>query len=195
MGSICPQIPKVHKSAERRLKFVLRNQASRGSERAIILPICGVSQFRPVRVRLIGGGAELPIWADIVEKLCAAVDFRERNAHIGQGDWNAMTRNVASMGISSCRNCAWLYKIGRVFYEMRNCDLEVLAAQSDFGGISDVETFQPRNKKHEEPNEYRINHHVEDGRHVRDLSNKRSRHVYRKRNGQSVGNFEWSKGN
>ena len=39
-----------------------------GSDRAIILPIWVGSQFRPVKVRLIGGDAELLLRMDIIEK-------------------------------------------------------------------------------------------------------------------------------
>ena len=42
------------------------------------------------------------------------------------------------MGISPRPNIARIYKIGRVFRENGNVDLDVLSVRADFGDISDV---------------------------------------------------------
>ena len=68
MRAISPRIQKTDKSAENKLKFVFRNQEL-GSDRAIILPIWVVGQFRPTRVRTIGGGADFLLRANIIEKV------------------------------------------------------------------------------------------------------------------------------
>ena len=61
LQSIFPKIQKIHKRIGKKMKFAVGHQEPRESPRAIILSIWaeGVSQFRPVRVRLIGGDAEL----------------------------------------------------------------------------------------------------------------------------------------
>ena len=50
---------KIRKSAGGALGSVVRNQESGGSENSIALQIWIGNQFRPVRARLHGGGAEL----------------------------------------------------------------------------------------------------------------------------------------
>ena len=70
---------------EKRVKFVIGDHGSICSERAIILPICVGNQFRPVRARLIGGDAEIPLRMGIIEKRYITVDFGMRDFHIWEG--------------------------------------------------------------------------------------------------------------
>ena len=100
--AILPKIPEIYKSAARRLKFVCGDQELRGSGDAIISPIRDGGQFRPVRVRLIGGDAGLLLRMDIIGKLCIADGSGNRSPHIGQCELQSMTRNGGkSMGATS----------------------------------------------------------------------------------------------
>ena len=73
------------------------NQGSRDSEHAVVPPIwvgggAGVGVL-PVTVRPIDGDSELLLRTWIIGGLDTTVDFGKRKSHIGQGDWEAMTRN------------------------------------------------------------------------------------------------------
>ena len=73
-------------------------QDSRYSPRSTIAPIWvggrgGRGQLQPVKVRLIGGGAELPPGMDVIGELRLTVCFGKRTP-IGQGERNALARNT-----------------------------------------------------------------------------------------------------
>ena len=63
-----------------------------GSEHDITAPIWVGGQFRPVRVRLIGGDTELLLEMEIITELRITVGFGNRNFHVGRGEWRATTR-------------------------------------------------------------------------------------------------------
>ena len=123
----------------RKREYISPGQESGGSEHAIILPIWVGGRFRPVRVRLIGGEAELLSGMDIIGKLRIAADFGKRNFCIlGVVSGKRWLASVETMGSSSSPNCARLYKIGRILRGNENCDLDVIAAQADSEEISGV---------------------------------------------------------
>ena len=55
-----------------------------------------VKQLLPVRARLISGGAELLLAMQITGELNITVGFGKREFHIGQGEWEVVTRNEAN---------------------------------------------------------------------------------------------------
>ena len=133
--AILPKIPEIYKSAARRLKFVCGDQELRGSGDAIISPIRDGGQFRPVRVRLIGGDAGLLLRMDIIGKLCIAVDFRKRNAHIGNGVWKAMARNGEDRWVFHLSpNASGYTKLGTYFRENGKFRFMSLSGTSGFRG-------------------------------------------------------------
>ena len=84
---------------------------------SIILPIWVGSRLRPVRLRFVGGDAELLPRMDIIEKLCISVDFSKRIAHVGLGERQAVTRNGGIDGYRRLPQLRAVIQIGRVFYK------------------------------------------------------------------------------
>ena len=92
MGAIFPQIAKnIYISVEKRLKFVFGNREYREADRATLLPTWVGGRFRPVRLRLIAGEAELLLGMRIIRNLCITRDLRNRYFHIGKGEWQVVT--------------------------------------------------------------------------------------------------------
>ena len=106
---------------------------------SIVLPIWAGCQFRPVRVRLFGGDAELLLGMGIIRKLRIAVDFGDRCFGSGHGGWHVTAYNGRNRWVFPLSPTARGYtKLEEYSARMRNYDLEVLAVQSGFGGISEV---------------------------------------------------------
>ena len=72
------------KTREGDLGFAFRNHQGRTSEASTALPIWINGSFRPVRVRLIHGKAELRPWMHIVKKLGVQVCFGCDRFKVGQ---------------------------------------------------------------------------------------------------------------
>ena len=72
--------------------MLFAHQDSGDCDRSIISDISEIG-LRHVRVRLVGGDAELLVGVDIIQKLRMAVYFGKRNFQIWKGEWRAMGRN------------------------------------------------------------------------------------------------------
>ena len=81
------------KTRVRDLRFGLGNHQARTSEASTAPPICVNGPFRPARVRLIRGKAELLPGMYIVKNLGAQVFFGSDRFKVGQGEWMMMAFN------------------------------------------------------------------------------------------------------
>ena len=78
--------------------FVVWNQEHRDSLRAEIIHIWAAGGFAHSEVRVIGGGAELLIGMEVVNKLSLTAYFGKRYVHVGQGEWLVTVRNGKNDG-------------------------------------------------------------------------------------------------
>ena len=87
-----PHMPKLEKLPKTDEIRFLKSWVG-GPDFSVALHIYVATQFLPATVRLISGGAELLLGVRIIEKLDITVGFGKRKFQIGQGEWQAMTRN------------------------------------------------------------------------------------------------------
>ena len=86
----------------------------------MIIPIWVGNKFTPVRIRLIGGDAELLLAVGIIGRLSLSGGRGKRNFHSGQGEWPEMARNSENRWVSPlfpvARGCG---KLEAYFAKMR----------------------------------------------------------------------------
>ena len=88
----------------------LANQASRDSDRAVILPIWIERKYPPVRLPLIRWVGELLLGVEIAGGLDITVGFGKREFHTAQGEWQVLTHSKKSNWVCplspTSRGCA-----------------------------------------------------------------------------------------
>ena len=81
------------KMKKKPLKFVFGNAQGRVSVESTVLPIWINDAFRPARVRLVDGMAELLLCLEIIRGLDIAVVFGSNQFRVGQGESEMVTYN------------------------------------------------------------------------------------------------------
>ena len=95
-----------------------------------VIPICAGGTFKPARVRLTHGEAELLLGMDIVKKLAWAVNFRGHQFKVGPSEWGMMTVHEKHRWVSPLAPTAFAYtKLNGYFGKFRDAEIEFLHAQ------------------------------------------------------------------
>ena len=99
------------------------------------IPIWADGTFKPARVRLILGKAELHSLMDIIKKLDAAVHFGRTQFRVGQSGWEMMPFNernrwVFPLAPTACARA----KLNVYFGKLRGLGIEALQFRGDLGG-------------------------------------------------------------
>ena len=111
------------------------NPHGRVSVKSTVLPIWTTDSFRPARVRLIDGMAELLLGLDIVMKLDITVVFGIDHFRVGQGELEMMTYNEKHHWALPLLPTACAYaKLRDYFRKIQKEQIEILQVQGDFGG-------------------------------------------------------------
>ena len=125
---------KLVKTREKELGFAFWNHQGRTSEASTVLPIWFNGSFRPVRVTLIHGKAELLLGMHIVKKLGAQVCSGSGRCKVGQVGRGMTTLNGKNHCVWNLAPTACAYaKSDEYFRKLRKAEIEGLKMQGDFG--------------------------------------------------------------
>ena len=150
----------------------------------MLTPMWVGNNSRPVRVRLIGGDAELIFGVGIIEKMRIKGDFGKRNFHVGHREEQVVTRSGGNRWVFALPPTAsGRKKLAEYLAKMENCDLDVLAVRADFGDISGAKKDPAPKKIEGEIELILLVSRKQSGRHVYNLINRIGKHFPRKRNG------------